>query len=357
MNTEQKKRFLLDAAFLGLLGVAAILLFRLLPLLLPFLIGLALAKMTEPAARILSRRTPIGEKTARLLCVALFLTVILLLVTFLVTLLADGLAGLLREVPVLLSGLPEAMRSIYERLIAVANGISPELALRLADTAASLTEEAGRPSEWIVQILGYLYDLLTGVPTVFLTVGVTVVSAFLFAADLPAVDSFLRHIPLPAGNRQKDVATDVLRSVGKLICAYGKLMVLTFLELLLGFWLLGINYAFTLSLLIAVVDVLPVLGVGTVLIPWAVILFLLGNPSQGFWLLFLYGIITAVRSVLEPKIVGRQLGLPAFVTLPCVFLGLRLGGILGMFALPITVIVVLRLRQNRSPTKDRSSSL
>ncbi len=355
MPAEQKKQFLLDAAFFGLLGLLALLAFRLLPLLLPFVIGFALASLTLPAARLLSRRTPLPEKGARLVCVALFLLVLLLAVTFLVALLADGLAGLLREVPAKLSGLPEAMRQLYEKVIAAANRISPELALRLADTAAALTEEAGKPSEWIVGALGYLYNLLTGVPSFFLTVGVTVVSAFLFAADLPAVHTLLRRLPFVRG--KESLTSEVFRSVEKLIFAYGKLMLLTFFELLLGFSLLRIRYAFTLALLIAVVDILPVLGVGTVLLPWSVVLFVLDNPTRGIALLALYGVITALRSVLEPKLIGKQLGLPAFVTLPCVFLGLRLGGLWGMFTLPVAVIVVLRIRQPSSKESDRPPSL
>lgn len=345
-NLEQKKRFLLNAGFFALLGGLAILLFYLLPLLLPFLIGFVLAKLTQPAARIVARRTPLKEKPAHLLCLGLFLAVVSLAATFLVVFLAEGLSGLLKEIPVLLSGLPEAVRSLYQRLIALANGISPELALRLADMAASLTEEAGRPSQWLVDVLGYLYHLLTGVPAVFLSVGVSLVSAFLFAADLPLVDSLLSRIPLPF--RKDAFVGGALRSAGRLFKAYGILTLATFAQILLGLWLMKMDYAFTLALLIAAVDLLPVFGAGTVLVPWALLSMVLGNTHQGALLFLLYGIISAVRSILEPRLIGKGLGLPAFVTLPCVFIGLRLGGILGMFALPVAVILCVRFWQWRN---------
>ena len=91
--------------------------------------------------------------------------------------------------------------------------------------------------------------------------------------------------------------------------AYAILLGLTFVELSIGLSLLGIKNAILIALGTAVVDILPVLGTGTILIPWALYQLFSGSVGQGIGLLAIYGIITVVRQALEPRVVGRQIGL------------------------------------------------
>jgi sporulation integral membrane protein YtvI len=138
----------------------------------------------------------------------------------------------------------------------------------------------------------------------------------------------------------KDNGIDVLFKFAK---AYALLLGLTFVELSIGLALLRVHYAILWAALIALVDILPVLGTGTVLIPWAVVNLILGNYPLGVGLLVLYGIITVVRQSLEPRVVGKQIGLYPLVTLVCMFLGSYLFGFVGLFALPIAVTVLVQL--------------
>ena len=129
-----------------------------------------------------------------------------------------------------------------------------------------------------------------------------------------------------------------------MIRAYGLIMCVTFLEMVLGLSILKLfgiyenGYIFAIALITAVIDIVPVLGTGTVLIPWAIWMFFSGDVAMG--LLVIYGVITVVRQIVEPKLVASQLGLPAFVTLMAMYIGSQLFGFVGLFLLPMTVMLL-----------------
>ena len=120
-------------------------------------------------------------------------------------------------------------------------------------------------------------------------------------------------------------------------------MCLTFLILLAGFLLLRIDHPFLWAATVCLVDILPVLGTGTVLIPWSVVCFLQGNHLQGIGLLAVYTIISILRSVLEPRLVGKQLGLDPLVTLFAIYAGYHLWGLMGMLVAPILAVVLTQI--------------
>jgi sporulation integral membrane protein YtvI len=122
--------------------------------------------------------------------------------------------------------------------------------------------------------------------------------------------------------------------------AYLFLMLLSFTQLYLGLTVLRVNYAFSVALFIAVVDILPVLGMGVIVIPWALWCFLTGNLPLGGGLMLLYGLMSIVRQIAEPKVVGNFIGLHPLASLLSVCVGLRFLGVGGMFALPMLVIVL-----------------
>ena len=115
---------------------------------------------------------------------------------------------------------------------------------------------------------------------------------------------------------------------------------MSFLILLAGFFLLGIPYAPLWALLIALVDAVPLLGTGTVLIPWALLTFLQGNGLQAMGLLIIYAVTFLTRTAMEPRLVGRQLGLDPLLTLASLYAGFHFWGVGGMLAAPILCVIV-----------------
>jgi len=185
------------------------------------------------------------------------------------------------------------------------------------------------------------------VPSFLVKFIITIVASFFFVSDYYAITSFLaRQLPQKARDmlfKVKEKGVDVIFKFGR---AYAILLSITFVELLIGFSLLRVDYALLIALLTAIVDILPVLGTGTVLIPWAAAMLILGNFPLGIGLLILYAIITVVRQMLEPRVVGKQIGLYPLVTLVCMFVGTYLFGFVGLFGLPIIATVLVQLNQS-----------
>ena len=131
-------------------------------------------------------------------------------------------------------------------------------------------------------------------------------------------------------------------------------MVLTFFEVFVGLSIIGVDYAFLMALIIAFLDILPVFGVGTVLIPWSIIAFLTHDFGKGVGLIILWAIVTIIRQVAEPKIVGGSIGLHPIVTLIGMYVGFRLFGILGTFLAPAAIIAVRAYFGNRAINDNKT---
>ncbi|MDZ5016645.1 AI-2E family transporter, partial [Clostridium perfringens] len=143
-----------------------------------------------------------------------------------------------------------------------------------------------------------------------------------------------------------DVKDYIVGTLFKLIKAYAIIISITFIELSIGLSILKVESAITIAALIALVDILPVLGTGGVVIPWVIIEAVKGNFGLAIGLAILYVTITVIRNILEPKIVGQQVGLHPLVMLVCMFMGARIFGFLGLFILPFIVIILKNLNDS-----------
>ena len=125
-------------------------------------------------------------------------------------------------------------------------------------------------------------------------------------------------------------------------------MLLTFFEVLIGLLILKKDYAFLISLGIAAVDLLPLLGAGSVLLPWAIVSFIMRDTQTAMGLLILYGIIVVVRQIAEPRIVGSSIGISPIASLFSMYVGLKLFGLIGMILGPAAAFVISELVGNES---------
>jgi predicted PurR-regulated permease PerM len=130
-----------------------------------------------------------------------------------------------------------------------------------------------------------------------------------------------------------------------MLCSYIVISAVCFCELLIGFLIIGINDAVLIALIIAVFDVLPILGSGAILIPWGIISILAGAPMTGVGLIVLWGIILIVKQIIEPKIVGSQIGLHPLVTIASLYIGLQLMGGLGLIVAPLYIITYQKFQE------------
>lgn len=184
-------------------------------------------------------------------------------------------------------------------------------------------------------------ELVSGLPALLLFLTVFLMSCYYFTAE-PGVlaEQLTSHLPPPWQARLTRFRQGVGRSLRRYFRACLLMALVTFSEMLIGLSVLQKPYPFLLALLIAVVDFLPVLGTGTILIPWGIIELLLGRTYSGLGLLLLYAASAVLRELIEPHLVGRSLGLHPLLSLLSVYVGFRLFGIPGMILTPILVAVV-----------------
>lgn len=308
----------------------------LLPLFLPFILGLLLALAAEPAVRFLSRM-----KLPRWAATGLGVSLTLLLLCTLVGVLG---AILVKELSILAGRLPQLQSTVQQasdRLQAVLENAvnhAPEGVQPLMDRTVDRLFSSG--FDLVEQSAGQLPGAITAflgrIPDGALGIGTGVLSAFLLSGRLPQLktlaaqkmpESFRTRL-LPALKRAKFALLGWLK-------AQGKLCGITFCVVLVGFLLLGIPYAPIWAAAVAVVDAVPVLGTGTVLVPWALVCLMQRQHLRSIGLLCIYGCAFLARTVLEPRLVGRHLGLDPLITLIFLYLGYRFWGVLGMLLSPM----------------------
>jgi predicted PurR-regulated permease PerM len=193
-------------------------------------------------------------------------------------------------------------------------------------------------------LLGLAGAILSRMPDSALTVGTALISGVMISARLPRIRKWIalrfpreRLRPLLQTLRQMKTA------VGGWLLAQLRLAGVTLMILLAGFLILRIPYGPLWAVGVALVDAFPVLGTGTVLVPWSLVCFLQGDHPQAIGLLGIYTVAFLARTVLEPRLVGGQLGLDPLMTLVALYAGYKVWGIGGMLVAPLLCVTVMEL--------------
>ena len=330
-------------------GVAAALLgARLLfGVLLPFVLAWGLSLAVAPAANALAEKTRVPRKVWAVLLLVLTLGL-------LVAGISAGVARGIRE-------LEELLAALLAEGDFAGSGESAERA------------ESGEAFDWFGKItagvglfrraeVGEKYEMfreefnaMVGeMLSSFLFVLVTVIAGFYFCVEPGQVGKFLiAHLPRRLAEKIPSLRVRAKAVSLRYLRAYLLILFVTFVQLFIGFLILRVRYAFLLSLLVAVVDFLPVLGVGTVLVPWAIIELLRKNFYLGFGLLILFAAVTVLRQIIEPRLIGKSLGVHPLAALIAGYAGWRWFGFLGMALGPVAVLAVSAILRGRAETKEK----
>ena len=315
-----------------------------LPLLFPFLLGLALATTAEPVTNLLCTRLKLRRGPAAGIGVTAALGAITLLFLILCGLILRQLALLMQILP----NLEQAAAGGLSALSAWALDLARRLPGNIGPLVArSVTDFFSGGSRLLEQGFKYALSLTGGilswVPNGALIFGTALISGYMISARLPRIRSWLRE-KLRTERIQK-----ILDNLGRIktalvgwLKAQLKLMGLTWVILILGLTLLRIPYAPVWATVIALVDAFPILGTGTVLLPWTLICFLQNDTARAVGILSTYAAISLTRSVLEPKLLGDHMGLDPLATLFSLYSGYRLWGLGGMILAPVLAAVVVQ---------------
>ncbi len=329
-----RRAALLAGGFLG----AWLFLKYLLPIFLPFLLGLLLATTAEPAVRL-----GVRLKLPRWAATGLGVSLTLLLLITLVSMLG---AAIVKELGTLAGRLPNLQNTATETadrlrfFLENAAAHAPESVRPLVDRSVSRLFDSGSTflEQATIRLPGAISAFLSRVPDGALGIGTGILSGFMLSARLPKLkEKLAERLPgkvkthlLPALKRSKNALLGWLK-------AQLKLSAITYCVITVGFLLLQIPYAPLWAIAVAVVDAVPLLGTGTILVPWALICLVQRQHFRSIGLLCIYGVTFLTRTILEPRLVGRHLGLDPLVTLVFLYLGYRFWGIVGMLLAPMLV--------------------
>lgn len=315
----------------------------LLPVLAPFLLAFALAAAVEPIVRKLSSgRFP--RAAAAGLCVFLSLGLLCWLLYL-------GLARLTLELKELAAGLPalaaglsgaaEKGRAMLESFFAP----SPQTAEYISGLIDSLEDWLrALPGRLSSRLMALVPSAAAAAPGALLFAVSVLIGSYFISASYPELKDFAAmQLPPSQRERARQLWAQLRRSLGRWLRSQFILMLLCFAELSAAFWLLGVDYALLMALITALIDALPVFGVGTVLLPWAAWELLSGNVSLGLGLIISYLAAAVLRNCVQAKLIGDQLGLHPLATLVSIYAGWRLWGVAGMLVFPIIAITLKQL--------------
>lgn len=315
----------------------------LLPLLFPFGLGLLLALAAEPAVRAGIRWLKLPRWAASGVGVSLTLVLLFTLIGVLGAVVVKELGVLAGRLPDLQNTVDQSVGTLrdYARTLAekAPEGMRPLVDRsvdRLFSSGDALMEQAAG------RLPGAISSFLGKVPDGALSAGTGILSGFMLSSRLPGLKTAIacrlpervRNNFLPALGRAKAALLGWVK-------AQLKLATITFAILLAGFLLLRIPYGPLWAVVVAIVDAVPVLGTGTVLLPWTVLCLIQGEHLRAIGLLCIYGVALFTRTTLEPRLVGRQLGIDPLLTLVFLYVGYRFWGILGMVLAPMLAAAIL----------------
>ena len=350
MPIEKYRKFLITFAYYGVIALLAFAVIRYaLPMLAPFVIGAAIAYLLRHPIRLLNRKLSIPYKGAAVITVLLFYATIGSLLVLASIKAASWVADTVGLLPTMYNthAVP-FFNEVTHNLESIFHDMDPEVMAVLEDLGSqTISSLEGMISSLSVTVVGALSGAATSLPGLFIKLVLMIISTFFIAADYESLKAFcLRQLDEKVKTLLWEIKNYVAGTLWVCIRSYAIIMSLTFVELSIGLSIVKIEHAVLVALLISIFDILPVLGTGGIMIPWTVLTAIQGNLPLALGLLIIYVVITVIRNIVEPKIVGGQLGLHPVVTLSSMFAGVQLFGVIGLFGFPIGLSLLRHLNDH-----------
>ena len=371
---EKRRRVIINLVYAGvILGLLYLFFKYAVWLFLPFIAAFFVAAVLQRPVNFLARKTPLKKGLWSVVLVLLIAAILTLVLILTGARIAAEAQGLVRWVGAQLSTLPQLLETLREKMLSLTTRLPVSLRAsategidRLFQTAngsaQAAAEEATAEAESGSALLGLFSKLdlsmlqkpVSGVwntakqiPSIMVGVLISIIASCFMTSGYDGIVTFVKN-QLSAEKRRtlSTVKELFFSSILKMLKSYLLIICITFVEMFVGLTVLRLigvykgEYVATVAIIVALIDIFPVLGTGTVLIPWAIISFIMGNIGMGIGLIVLYAVITVIRQIIEPKLVAANLGLPPIVTIMCMYIGLQLFSVLGVFIMPLLVTMI-----------------
>jgi sporulation integral membrane protein YtvI len=326
----------------------------------PIFLSFIIYWMIEPFARFLHKRK-MKKSLATAISMLLFIIVI-------VSLIAGAVLIFISQITNLVDKLPVYTRIVQEQIVVQTDNLTnrfDSLPDNLSDKVNELGGLVASKASFIIGwLLSHLISMLSSFSTFVINFVAAIILAYFLSVEIEAWKRFAKEqTPSTFKKAGAFLRDNVLKGISGYLKAQMMLITLTFTLVFISLLALGVNNAFSISLLAAFVDVIPLLGVTAVFIPWIIYLFIVGQTSLAIWLSAVLIVILLVRQILEPKLVGDSLGVSAFTMLSFMIVSLSLFGVAGLVLSPVLIILIKSLsdqgylkRWIRRPAEEYDSS-
>ncbi|MFW6382222.1 MAG: sporulation integral membrane protein YtvI [Bacillota bacterium] len=316
----------------------------------PFIIGLVVASLLEPMVRYLAKKAPFG----RTLSVVIVLIIVLIIIVFLLII---GVSRIYFELNQIVQTLPDYNTLVEQFEIIDAGGwkdllsswnISPAIISAIEENLQAIFD-AVRSS--MLQLANMALNTVSGFPIALMTIFFSFVATFFISRDKDKIrDNILKLFP----DEWQDSVFRVMKELSSSAIGYirAQLILISISGFIafLGLSILDSEYALTIGLLTAVLDLIPIIGPAFIFYPWLIFSLLSGNIGFAIGLLIIHLLITAVRELFEGKIIGDSLGLHPLATMIALFAGFRILGVIGFIIGPTVLVIIKSLaRTNLLP--------
>lgn len=316
---------------------------KLISFLLPFVIGYIISLLANPFVRFMEKRVKIIRKHGSALIIALAIAGVVALLYFSISALVGQFSSLAEDAPELIENMKTEASVISDKFMKIYNKLPPMMQNYLTKIKNSFLS-AGNSSDgggfglnfqWVSQTAKSIVDIL-------FAVFFSIMSAYFFTADKDILTVACKKIfPQSILAKVSSVTGHIRKAIGGYFKAQLKIMIVMVAIIYVTLKISGVNYSFLISLGIGILDLLPVFGTGAVLWPWALYKLLLGDYFMAAVLMILYAACQVIKQLLQPKVVGDSIGMDSFMTLFLLFIGYRIGGLIGiLIAIPVGLVVV-----------------
>lgn len=351
MNTQKQLLFLIRFLYFSILCGLFYFFFKYwIYEIMPFLIGFAIAFFLRPIFRFLSLKTGISQRITGIITILLFYAIIIFGLSYLFI---EGYAYIkmtCANLPIIYKEQIEPTILTYiSSLQTKLMNQHPEFILQIQTILLNMNSSIQQIiNSFSSNVIHVLTSLLSSFPSLIMSTMFAIGASFLFVFDYKKITIFfMKQFSPRYRSLIQDSQAILVQTLRKLLVAYGKLLGITFLQLTLGLLYLKVEHAIATAFLISIFDLLPVLGTSSFMIPWIIIELLLSHPKKAIGLAILSLIITMTRNIIEPKIIGDQIGLHPLVMLFCMYIGGKLFGFLGFLLFPIFIICIHNLNKHK----------
>lgn len=310
---------------------------------MPFLVAFIISLMIEPAIKYIMKKTHLTRRTSSIIIFAIVSIIILGSLTWLIITLFSESSSLLQG----LNDYFEKAHQIFDNFMTSFDFDKIHLSDEILNVIQNSTGEIlNTVSNWIRNSLTGLIDIVTSLPSIAICIGITVVALYFICVDkIYILDQIEHHLPKLWVKKIGSHLRDLIKTLGGYLKAEASLILVSFIISLIGLYLLNImgfniRYPLLMALFIGFVDALPILGSGTVMIPWAILCGINGDLKLGIAIIVLLIIMSVVRQILEPKLVSKNIGVHPIFTLIAMYTGFKFIGVFGLLIGPIVLIIV-----------------